>query len=106
MKIHFTILKIIFNEEIDPKVFIQAYGQDQNNISTNYYHTTNCLSSKHISIIKHFSIFYSFHNQIERFLCHWTCKPKELQMFFWVSEVKEHPGEHRKRMSDSLLQTF
>jgi len=27
-----------------------------------------------------------------------------LQMFFWVSEVKEQPREDRKRTSDSLLQ--
>jgi hypothetical protein len=29
---------------------------------------------KHVFIIKHFPIFSSFLNQIERLLCHWTCK--------------------------------
>jgi hypothetical protein len=31
---------------------------------------------KHIYIVEHFSIFSSFLNEIERFLCHWTHKLK------------------------------
>jgi hypothetical protein len=30
--------------------------------------------NEHVTIIKHFSIFSSFYNQIELFLCHWTHK--------------------------------
>jgi hypothetical protein len=50
-------------------------------------------------IIEHFSIFFSFINQIDQFLCHWTCK---LQGY----KVKEQPRKHKKRMSDSLFLFF
>jgi hypothetical protein len=33
--------------------------------------------TKHIPIIEHFSIFYSFLNQIKQSLCHWTLKLKD-----------------------------
>ncbi len=29
---------------------------------------------EHILIIEHFPILFSFLNQIEQLLCHWTCK--------------------------------
>jgi hypothetical protein len=37
---------------------------------------------KHVFIIKHFLIFFSFLNQIESFLCHWMCKLEDYKFFF------------------------
>jgi len=30
--------------------------------------------TKHVPIIEHFAIFFSFLNQIKQILCHWMCK--------------------------------
>lgn len=57
---------------------------------------------KHILMIENFSIFFSFFNQIDQFLCHRTCKLEGYK----CSLVKEQHKKHKKTISDSLLQKF
>jgi hypothetical protein len=59
--------------------------------------------TKHILITKHFKIFFSSLNQIEQFLCHRTSK---LEGHKWSLSIRGIKEQHRKRMSDSLLQFF
>ncbi len=65
------------------------------------------LITKHVPIIKHFPIFSSFINQIEQFLCRWTCKLKGLQIFFEHEKSKGAMQKtHEERMSYSLFCVF
>jgi hypothetical protein len=61
--------------------------------------------TEHIPIIKHFSMFSSFLNQIERCWCHWMCNWRATSVL-WISNVKDQHKKHMKRMSESLLQFF
>jgi hypothetical protein len=62
--------------------------------------------TKHILITKHFKIFSSSLNQIERFSCHRTCKLEGHKWSLSIRGIKEQHRKHRKRMSDSLFQFF
>jgi hypothetical protein len=44
--------------------------------------------NKHVPITKHFSIFFSFFNQIEQFLCHWISKLKGQKCSYSVTNKK------------------
>jgi hypothetical protein len=58
--------------------------------------------TKHVFIIKHFSIFRSFLNQIKQFLCHWMHKLEATNVLS-VSEGKE---QCKIWVIDCLLQFF
>jgi hypothetical protein len=50
--------------------------------------------TEHIPIIKHFSTFSSFLNQIKRCWCHWMCKSKGYKCF-WVLKVKDQLKKYK-----------
>ncbi len=52
--------------------------------------------NKHVPITKHFSIFSSFLNQIEQFLCHWMSKLKGHKCSFSVRSLKVTQKIHEK----------
>jgi hypothetical protein len=88
-----------------PNLMIFSLGQMQFIVDQFFYPLVESLIIKHILIIKHYSIFYSFLKQIGQFLCHGKRKLKGYKCFLRVKS-KEQCREHRKRMTNGLFQVF
>jgi hypothetical protein len=88
-----------------PNLMIFSLRQMQFIVDWFFYPLVESPIIEHILIIEHYSIFYSFLNQIGQFLCNGKHKLKGYKCSLRVKS-KEQCKEHRKRMSNGLFQVF